>query len=406
MKRKRDGSFFFVSLVFTSMLIIQALCTGPVAHGSEDKNLPLRDISVFLDSTGIVVYQGDDISIDMTVDNRGRQDEDIELRVLSIPKGWKAWVKTFNYQVTGVHVAGDESRSLTFKAEPDATVTPGKYSFLIRGQTKDKKLTSSSRITVTLNTRDEGKESKGIDITTSYPELHGPSGGMFEFSLEVTNESNKDTTFNLGYQAPKNWDVQFKPAYEEKYISSLIMKAGTSQSVAVEVKPYPWAEAGSHPVKVKINSPEAEAEADLTVVLTGSYELEALTVDGLLSLSAYKGKTSNLSFYVKNTGSATHNTVTFMSFKPENWKVDFSPERIEGLAPGDLKQVEVTITPADQALVGDYSVSLSIEGERVTKNIELRVTVKASAAWAWIGIGIIVLVIAGLVFLFIRLGRR
>jgi len=72
--------------------------------------------------------------------------------------------------------------------------------------------------------------------------------------------------------------------------------------------------------------------------------------------------------------------VKFLSFKPENWKVEFKPERLEGVAPGDLKQVEVTITPAREALVGDYSVNLSIEGAKSTKNLELRATVKASTA--------------------------
>jgi uncharacterized membrane protein len=68
--------------------------------------------------------------------------------------------------------------------------------------------------------------------------------------------------------------------------------------------------------------------------------------------------------------------------------------------------VEVKVSPAEQALVGDYAVALSVEGGREPKNLELRVTVGASAAWGWVGIGIIVIVVAGLVFLFIRLGRR
>jgi uncharacterized membrane protein len=38
--------------------------------------------------------------------------------------------------------------------------------------------------------------------------------------------------------------------------------------------------------------------------------------------------------------------------------------------------------------------------------MELRVTVRSSTAWGWIGIGVIVVVIAGLVTLFIRMGRR
>jgi uncharacterized membrane protein len=95
-----------------------------------------------------------------------------------------------------------------------------------------------------------------------------------------------------------------------------------------------------------------------------------------------------------------------MSVKPENWKVEFSPEKIEALPPGELQQVEVSITPAEQALVGDYSVGIRADAGKLSKNMELRVTVLASTAWGWIGIGIIVLVMAGLVVLFVRLGRR
>jgi uncharacterized membrane protein len=134
--------------------------------------------------------------------------------------------------------------------------------------------------------------------------------------------------------------------------------------------------------------------------------LEAATPSGLLSLEAGQGNPANLSFYVKNTGSAANHDVQFMSFKPENWKIEFNPERIDILEPGDLKQIEATITPYDEALVGDYSVAVEIQGEKASKSLEFRVTVKASAAWGWIGIGIIVIVIVGLTGLFRWLGRR
>jgi len=142
------------------------------------------------------------------------------------------------------------------------------------------------------------------------------------------------------------------------------------------------------------------------VILTGTYNLEVGTVSGLLSIEARQGKPANLSFYIKNTGSAANSGIKFMSFKPENWKVEFKPELIETIEPGGLKQVEMTITPYEEALVGDYSVSVNVEGEKASKTIEFRTTVKASAAWGWIGIGIIVLVIAGLFGLFRWLGRR
>ena len=86
--------------------------------------------------------------------------------------------------------------------------------------------------------------------------------------------------------------------------------------------------------------------------------------------------------------------------------LEFEPEKIDALKPDELKQVEVTITPADEALVGDYYVTINVDGEKDQKTMEMRVTVKASTAWGWIGIGIIVGVIAGLGGLFTWLGRR
>jgi uncharacterized membrane protein len=144
----------------------------------------------------------------------------------------------------------------------------------------------------------------------------------------------------------------------------------------------------------------------LTVALTGIYKLDAGTPSGILSLEAIAGKTANFSFFVKNTGSAVNRNITFSSFKPENWEVTFKPEKLDALEPGALKQVEVTVKPSGQALVGDYSVGVMVNGEKSDKTIEMRVTVKASTAWGWIGIFIIIFVIAGLSALFIYLGRR
>jgi uncharacterized membrane protein len=261
-------------------------------------------------------------------------------------------------------------------------------------------------VVITVKPKEVEKKSKDVKITTSYPVLEGPTDATFEFSIEVENKLDKDTVFNLAYEGPRNWDIKFKPAYEQKYFSSLRIKQGQSESMAVEVKPYLLAEPGRYPLKVKVSSPEAKAEAEIMVVLTGTYKLDAGTADGLLSLSAIRGKEANLSFYVKNTGSAKQNTVKFLSFKPENWKVTFKPETLETLAPGDLKQVEMTITPAEEALVGDYSVGLAVEGEKAKKNLEFRVTVKASTAWGLIGVIIILVVVAGLLTTFFRFGRR
>ena len=404
MRGKRDRFSFFVCFVLVTTVVWGMLFSASPAYG-EKKNLPPRAISVAPEYTGIIVPKGEDVNIDLTVTNRGQRDESIEIALLSVPKGWKARIKTYSFGVTGVHVASDSTKSLTLKAEPDDGVAPGKYVFKIKAQTRDGKLTSLSELLVMVKEKEE-EETEGVSIVTSYPVLQGASDGKFEFSLEVENSSDSDRVFNLSAKGPENWEINLKPAYEEKFISSLRIKANQSQAMAVEVKPHPLAEPGRYPITVSVSSPDTKAEAELSVVLTGTYKLDVGTTDGLLSLSAIRGKEANLSFYVKNNGSAVHNYVRFLSFKPENWNVKFTPEDIKSLAPGDVKQVELSVTPSDEALVGDYSVGLSIEGEKVAEDLEFRVTVRASTAWGWVGIGMIVLVIAGLVGLFVRLGRR
>ena len=405
LKRKNVFHFFGPAVLMTSFWLL-VFFTSAVFAEEKKKNLPPRGIAVFPEYTGIIIDRGENVSIDLTVVNRGKRDENIDLEVTDFPKGWKAWIKTYNFAVNGVHVKSDSSKSLTLRAEPGSEVAPGEYTFSVLAQTQDRKLSSKGQAVITVKEKKEEKKAGGVNIITSYPVLRGPTDAKFEFSLEVENKLDKDTIYNLASQGPDNWDINFKPAYEDKFISSLRLKANQSQSVAVEVTPYPLAKPGQYPIVIKVNSPEAKGDAALTVDLVGTQKLEAGTASGLLSLNAVRGKPANLSVYVKNVGSAALSNVQFLSVKSENWTVAFSPGKIDTLGPRELKQVEVTITPADQALVGDYAVGISIKAGKAMKNIELRVTVKASTAWGWIGIGIIVLVLAGLVSLFIKLGRR
>lgn len=399
--------------IFTRYLALMSIwfCTMlffiPSVYAEEaKKELPLREIIVAPEYPSVVVTEEEDVSVDMVVRNGGRRGETIDLSITSIPKGWKAWFKTYSFKVGGVYVESDSTKNVSLKAEPEEGTGPGKYIFPIEAWSRDGELTCSSELVITVEGKKEEKKDKGINITTSYPVLKGPTDAKFEFSLDVENKTEKEAIFNLAYEGPKNWDVNFKPSYEDKYFSSLRIKEDQSQSMALEVKPYILAEPGEYPIKVKVSSDKAKGEVSLTVVLTGTYKLEAATADGLLSLNTYQGKNANMSFFVKNNGSAAQNNIRFLTFKPENWKVEFSPEKIETLPPGELNQVEMKITPADQALVGDYSVGVNVEGEKSTKNLEFRVTVRASTAWGWIGILIIVGVVAGLVFLFVRMGRR
>jgi uncharacterized membrane protein len=409
MKRDRFIKVYPGCILITLFFLCNLIFLPSFANGQEKKkDLPPREIMVAPEYPSIVVAEEEDVSVDFIVTNGGRRNETINLVITSIPKGWKAWFKTYSFKVGGVYVESDSTKNVSFKAEPEAGTGPGKYLFPIKAVTRDGRLSASSELIITVEKKKEVKEkkAKGINITTSYPVLEGPTDAKFEFSIDVENKTDEEAIFNLAYEGPKDWDINFKPSYEDKYFTSLRIKKGQSQSMAVAVKPYILAEPGEYPIKVKVSSDKAAGEVMLKVVLKGTYKLDAGTADGRLSLNAYQGKGANVSFYVKNSGSAEQNGIKFLTFKPENWKVEFSPKGVDTLAPGDLKQVEMTITPAEQALVGDYSVGVNVQGEKSTKSMEFRVTVRASTAWGWIGIIIIVAVVAGLVFLFVRMGRR
>lgn len=401
---KRNPTIFSIFLAALLWVFVLPPLTFPQEEKEKKDLRPERGIAVFTEYSGVVVPRGEAVRMDLIVEDKGRTDETIDVKISTIPKGWKATLKGGGFVVSGLYVPNGKSKNLALSLDSEKSAGPGIYTFQFDAQTTDGKFTSSSKLNVTVQERTAGLED--IQINTSYPVLRGQTDAKFEFSLDIMNKSENERTFNLAAVGPEKWEINFKPSYEQKQISSLRIKGGQSQSVAVEVNPVKEASPGEYPILVRVSSGEKKAEVKLMVVLTGIYKLDAGTPSGILSLEAMPGKASNLSLFVKNTGSAVNRNVSFSSFKPENWEVNFKPEKIDALEPGALKQVEVTITPARQALVGDYSVGVMVDGEKSNKTVEFRVTVRASTAWGWIGIGIILFVIAGLSVLFIRLGRR
>jgi uncharacterized membrane protein len=405
MTTRRTNTLWILFLIVT--LALGTAVLYPAAAGAQqDKKdtRPERGLSVAFEYPGVVISEGDDASVDLIVKNKGKRDETVSFTITSSPKGWESRVKTYSFGITGIFVPEDEEKTVQFSAKPDKDTKPGTYTFRLSARSTDGMLTASPALTITLTEKE--KEKGEIELTTSYPVLRGPNDAKFEFSLDVKNKIDKEALFTLIATAPKNWQTNFKPPYEDKYISSLRLKDNESKSLNVEVTPDRFTTAGEYRIPVKIAAGDAKAEAELTVIITGTYTIEAGTATGLLSLTTEKGKPGTLSVYIKNTGSAPATNIEFLSIKPENWTVEFDPETIPAIEPGDLKQIELSITPAAEALVGDYAVGVNIKGEKSTDDLEFRVTVKASAAWGWIGIGIIILVILGLFALFVTFGRR
>ena len=400
--RRRIAFYIFLSVL--GCFILSSL--GAAQEDKNEKDLrPERGIAIYTEYANVTVPKGESVKMDLILENKGRTDEAIDVRIPIIPKGWKASLKGENYLVSGIYVPDGKTKNLSLVLEPDKSIGPGVYVFQFDAKTADDKFTATHKLMVNVRERIPGADD--IQITTSYPVLRGQTDATFEFSLDVLNKSELDRMFNISAVAPEKWEVNFKPAYEQKQISSFLIKGGQSQSVAVQVNPPKDALAGEYPILVRVSSREKRAEVKLTVALTGIYKLDAGTPTGVTNLEAMPGKPSNVSIFIKNTGSAVNRNIHFSSFKPEKWEVSFNPEKIEAIDPDALKQVEVIIKPAQQSSAGDYSVGVVVDGEKgANKTIDFRVTVKTSTAWGWIWIGVIILVVAGLSTLFIWMRRR
>jgi uncharacterized membrane protein len=409
--RRRQASAIGV----VALIVLLALGGAPAGAADPPKDArpdrawadrPERGVSVYTEYSQLTVPVGETVRMDLTVEDKGRRDENVALKLTSVPKGWKASIKGGQFTVNGVPVTPDKPRILSFVAEPDKSVRPGSYTFQLQAGTTDGTQVVHQPIIVMV---EERKASSGGDlqVTTSYPVLRGPTDSSFEFSLEVNNKTDADKIVNVAADVPKGWDVTLKPGYEAKQITSLRIRANSNQTVGLEVKPARDAQSGEYPVVFRASTDRAQSETKLQVVLTGIYKLDATTPTGRLSLDAVVGKPTSMSIVVKNTGSAVNRNIKMNSFVPENWKVEFTPETIESLEPGALKQVDAKITPAGQALVGDYSVTLTGDGEKgSSKSLEMRVTVHSPSTWGWVGVAMIAVVIGGLGGLFTWLGRR
>ncbi|KIX12519.1 COG1470 family protein [Dethiosulfatarculus sandiegensis] len=395
-----------MALTLALAFILNLFTAAALAGDQNHKKPHARGLVAALKYPGITITPNEKVRIDLIARNLGGSDETVDFEILEKPDNWRAEIRHFNHIVSGVFLPQGDQASLEFTAEPmeRGRLRPGEYAFTVLARTPDGYYQRKSKLLVTV----QGKENvgKSLAINTSYPVLKGPGDSEFEFSLDIENKGSQDALFNLTAQGPRDWLISFKPAYENKQISSLKIKSDQSSTVGVNIIPARNALVGEYPIKIKVKGPRQEAAATLMVVLTGTYKISAGTVNGLLSLSAQKGDTSTINFMVKNTGTAPQSQVKFMSFKPENWKMEYKPEKLVNLKPGEVRQVEAFITPAKQALVGDYSVAVNCLGDKADKEMEFRVTVKASAAWGWVGIGIIIFVLLGLVFTFRKLGRR
>jgi uncharacterized membrane protein len=157
---------------------------------------------------------------------------------------------------------------------------------------------------------------------------------------------------------------------------------------------------------VRATGGEQAIGTELTAEVTGTYDLTLTTPDERLSTEVSAGETTEMQMVVRNGGSAPLQDVQLQASPPSGWEATFSPGTIDGLPPGETAQVALSITPSEDAVVGDYRVTTSANASQTSDSVEVRTTVETSGAWGVVGVGLIVAALGALGWVFRAFGRR
>ena len=243
-------------------------------------------------------------------------------------------------------------------------------------------------------------------FTSEYPEQQGASGTTFTFDTTIVNNRATEQSYALAADVPTGWQATFTPSGETTNVASLTVDAGQSQGVTVTVTPPDDVEKGDYSIPVTAISSEDNLSEDLSVSITGTYDVSLSTPDGRLSLDAYADKESTVTLSVTNNGNVDLTNLNLTSSAPTDWEVTFSESTIDTLEAGATKEITATIKPAQDVITGDYVTSISIKNDEASSSADLRVSVKTSTTWGIAAIAIIVVLVAVLGMIFKKFGRR
>jgi uncharacterized membrane protein len=257
-----------------------------------------------------------------------------------------------------------------------------------------------------------------VTLTCQYPVLSSPTGTTyFTYGIELQYKGGKEPrVFDLKVTVPPNFNYSITSSYGEgTEIAAIRLDPQKTypDTIKVTVRPAMWVvpEPGEYPITVEAASGDIKNNIELKAIVTAKYEMTVEPSTGRLNTTATAGQDNYFTMVITNTGSADLQKVEFSSSvtgKPTGWSITFDPQDIDVLPVGAKREIQVNIKPAQKTISGDYMVAISASPESgySFSNIDVRVTVLTPTIWGWVGVGIVVLVIAGLVVMFMRLGRR
>jgi uncharacterized membrane protein len=264
-----------------------------------------------------------------------------------------------------------------------ADATAGTQHITVKGTTS-----SGSSASLGVDVRVSPNAAGEVKLTTGTPQLKGASDASFSFTLTLANDTPQDLPFSATATGPDGWTITAEIGSQAQ-AASVVVTAGSTSTIAVDV-----------------TSGNQKAHVDLSVTITGSYNLALSTVNQQLNMNATAGSASDITLSLTNSGTADVTGAAMSDSAPTGWKVTFDTPTVDVPAGGQAVQVVAHVTPSSDAIAGDYITTFKATAPVANASADIRVTVQTSALWGAIGIGLIALVLIGLWSIFRRYGRR
>ena len=378
--------------------LVTLVAIGAVIAGSlPQMALAALDLSITTPYPAVTVAPGSKVSFDMSV--KTGEKARVDLSLTGVPTGWTATLHGGGLLVDAVQTNGSSAADVRLDVSIPADAAADTYNITVRASS------GGSSDTLPLDLKVIKEAGGALSFSTDFPSLQGPSGNPFTFNLTLHNDTLQDATYTVSGQGPEGWTVEAKVASQAQAASATVTAGGTS-AVNVTVTPPDQADAGQYQMLVIADVAGQKVQQPLEVDIIGDYKVTLSTQDGRLNSHGPSGSGTELDLVLNNTGTAPVTGVKLTASPPQGWKVDFTPADPINLGPNEQKVVAAKITPSNDALTGDYVISLTATGDQANASQDIRFTVETSTAWWIIGIAVIVITVLVLWGVFRRYGRR
>jgi uncharacterized repeat protein (TIGR01451 family) len=395
MRRARFFALFLLGIPLALLLGVQH-----VFAQQEQPPASAQVLTIFTAYPAQEVALGESVAFDLKL-RGGDALQVVRLSVESLPEAWTATFRGGGKIIEAAYVdpQAEEDTTVQLNITPPKDVAANTYRFAVLASGEG----AQARLPIELTVKE--KLPPSLAFTVAQPTIQGTPETTFSYNATLKNEGDEDLTVNLVAQAPQGFQVNFKLAGQQ--VTNVPLTASESKSLTIEAKAFDRVAADTYQFDVQAQSDKAQAETSLVAYVVGQPQLTLTAPDGRLSGEAYVGNTTPFTLLLQNSGSAPARNIKLSASPPSGWSVTFTPDQIPEVPSGQQVEVTADIKPTDQAVAGDYMVSMSAQPEgSSSKSVDFRITVLTSTLWGIAGVALIAVAVVVVGLAVMRFGRR